>query len=170
MDTDDSLSEGWEEIDERIISIQFKSNLTNIEIDRATIPLGKDVKPDEKFLSHHVEKEQKYGRYALTKNPNEDLIEDKLIPHDTIERGRLKIIGLESKTPMIQVDETLYLGEEVPAAKSVIAFPDTTQGNKNVLTEPKVVTNQFRCEMVSVKVKSVVDDDGESKSKVMKTG
>ena len=167
MDTDESMSDGWEEIDERVISIQFKSNLTNIEIDRTTIPLGKDVKPDEKFLANHIEKEKKYGKYAVTKNPNEDLTEDKLIPHDTIERGRLKIIGLESKTPMVQVDETLYLAEEIPAAKSIVIFPDETQGHKNVITQPKVVSNQFRCEMVSVK-KKVVGDDDQKSAKIQK--
>lgn len=65
---------------------------------------------------------------SRSKSPNSSKISEKSSEdYDTINTGRIKVIGLETKAPVLGIGSELYLMEETPVDRSILVTVDKSR-------------------------------------------
>merc|ERR1712157_286435 len=154
----------WEQYDEKLIGIQLdRCKYTNTDFERFSVPHDAKL-PSESSKSKKEEKDQSV-KSSTQKNstPNPDNEKN----NDTAERGAFKVIGLESKTPILAVDQTYYLAERIDSDKSVLVFTDPRRGdNEDVKLGVRKVDAMFTASGVTLN--EYPDKSGVKKSLIKK--
>ena len=155
----------WEQYDEKLIGIQLdRCKYTNTDFERFSVPHDAQISSE----SSKSKKEEEVDQSAIPSRQKNSTPNSKIEKNnDTAERGAFKVIGLESKTPILAVDQTYYLAERIDSDKSVLVFTDPRRGdNENVKLGVRKVDAMFTASGVTLN--EYPDKTGVKKSLIKK--
>merc|ERR1712060_1044203 len=148
-DSNPSSDSEWEQYDEKLIGIQLdRCNYGNMDFERFSVPTEsereiKNAKKEGKTDNVNTKNKVKTEKIS---RPSEK----KKSCNDTAQRGLLKMIGLESKTPILAIDDAYYLAERVDTDRDILIFTDPHRGeDENVKLGVRKVDAMFTASGVS---------------------